>query len=509
MRADYEDGMPADAVNGSPSTMYWGREHASRPEGSTVSNEVYSVDGSVSQSGQLRKAGGLPGLPGYHDWSEDALALRLVSEWMEGNWCYVEAWGRWMRWTGSRWELDDRSCHRALVRKFLRACANEVGEPGLARMLKSNATCRNVENMARSDPKIAAGPEQWDAAPLLLGTPEGTVDLSTGELREPRQEDWITYTTSVTPAEGDCPQWQSFLSRIFPGKPEVIEFLQRYAGYALTGHTREHKLLFAYGTGRNGKSVFLNTLAYVFGQYHRVAQSKTLLASGSEDHPTVLASLAGARLVLTNELPQGQAWNEPLLKQITGGDPITCRWMRKNEFTYTPQFSLIIAGNHLPSLSAVDAAIRARLLVVPFSEVIADAECDPQLEEKLKEEGPQILQWCIKGALEWQNKGLASPSVVQKASREYLDGEDDLAEFVNECLVADPDGFIPNGQLCAEYRSWCQERGIKSDWSKKSLTQGLQKREFEVGRRQNQRGLKGYRFAVFPDTDYSRRQAVA
>lgn len=436
------------------------------------------------------------------DYSHDSLANRLSAETFDGNAQYVAAWHRWLLWDSSRWVVDDRLRHMTLIRTFLRDLAEQESDAKIARELRSDQTRAAVERMARSNAEIAASADQWDADPWLLGTPGGTVDLRTGRVREPQRDDFITRQTAVTPNNRKAPQWIAFLNRVFRGSPEVIPFLQRAAGYALTGMTSEHKLLFTFGTGSNGKSVFLNSLYGLLGDYATVAPSATFLEMGADHHPTDLASLAGARLVTANELPPGRAWNESRIKSLTGGDPITARRMRQDFFTYVPQFTLMIAGNHMPSFRGIDEATRRRVLLVPFAEVIPPEERDPDLADKLRAEWPAILGWAIEGTLAWQDQGLDAPESVQAASAEYLDSEDLLGEFVGERLTGTPDGFVHTRDLYAAFREWCGERGMHSPWTQHALTRALIERGYELHRRNSGRGLLGYRLQATGTTAY-------
>ena len=441
-----------------------------------------------------------------NDISHDTLANRLSSERLRGDALYVAAWHRWMLWDGSRWRSDDRLQHMTLIRDFLREVAATEGDPKKAAELKSDKTRAAVERMVRSNAEIAASADQWDADTWLLGTPGGTVDLRTGELREAKRDDFITRQTAVTPAPAgtEAPIFQAFMRRIFRSKPEAIPFMQRAAGYALTGRTSEHKLLFAFGVGRNGKGVFFGTLDGIMGDYSTVAPSSTFMESGSEQHPADMAMLAGARLVTASELPPGKSWNESRIKTMTGGDRITARGMRQDFFTYTPQFTLMIAGNHMPSFRGVDEAIRARVLLIPFAETIPADERDPDLTDKLREEWPAILRWAIDGALQWQDVGLCPPESVTTASAEYLESEDMLGEFLSDCVMGSPDGFVTNKALYAEFRQWCDDRGMRSPWTQHALTRALVERGYEQHRRTQGRGLLGYAIQSATARSYTR-----
>jgi putative DNA primase/helicase len=307
---------------------------------------------------------------------------------------------------------------------------------------------------------------------MLLGTPHGTVKLKTGELVKAERNHWITKLCSVAPAEPgtDAPIWNEFLNRIFDGNQSLIQFMQRAAGYALTGHTTEHKLLFLFGTGSNGKSVFLNTIFNIMGDYSKRAAAQTFLNSSGDKHPTDLAGLCGARLVAGSELPAGKVWNESVVKDLTGGDIVTARFMRGDFFDYMPQFTLFIAGNHRPSFSGIDESIRRRVCLVPFTQTIPAEERDPDLPEKLKAEWPAILRWMIDGALEWQRIGLAVPNAVSAASAEYMEDEDTMTEFFDENLVKVPFSSVSVADMYERFSTWQRVSGVGKVWSKKAMS---------------------------------------
>jgi putative DNA primase/helicase len=267
--------------------------------------------------------------------------------------------------------------------------------------IASAKTISAVESLARSDRRLAATVDQWDADPWLLNTPDGVVDLKTGILRPHRIEDYMTKITAIGPG-GNCPLFLAFLDRIMSGDHEVISYIQRVFGYGLTGEIIEHALFFWYGTGANGKSVLLSTVSGLLGDYHTAAPIETFTVSNSDRHPTDLAGLRGARLVSASETEEGRRWAEAKIKQLTGGDRIAARFMRQDFFTYQPAFKLIIAGNHKPSLRSVDEAIRRRFHLVPFAVTIPEHERDLELTKKLKAEWPGILAWIIQGCVEWQ-----------------------------------------------------------------------------------------------------------
>jgi putative DNA primase/helicase len=294
--------------------------------------------------------------------------------------------------------------------------------------------------LARSDRRLAATIDQWDADPWQLNTPQGVVDLTIGQARPHIPEDYFTKITAVGP-RGNCPRFLSFLERITGGDSELVAYIQRVLGYGLTGLTREHALFFGYGTGANGKSVLLSTVAGVLGDYHKAAPIETFTASNADRHPTDLASLRGARLVTATETEEGRRWAESRIKQLTGGDTVAARFMRQDFFEYRPQFKLIIAGNHKPSLRSVDEAIRRRFHLIPFAVTIPPEERDSDLADKLKAEWPGILAWMIEGCVEWQAECLRPPAAVVEATDAYLTAEDAMAAWLDEKCERDQNAW--------------------------------------------------------------------
>jgi len=445
------------------------------------------------------------------DLSHDALALKLSSSGWSGTARYVHNWSKWVFWNGQRWELDEQLSHYTKIRKFLRGIASDITNEATskeegsgdtnanksvqacARSLRRKETITSVESLARSNADLVAKPTQFDSNPMLIGTSGGTVDLTTGGLSEAKPSDWITRLCATTPTEAGtkAPLWQTFLDRTFDGNREIISFMQRAVGYALTGHIREHKLFFLYGTGRNGKSVFLDTIFQIMGDYSKRSASQTFLDNKNESHPTALAGLMGARLVAGSELPAGKAWNESVIKDLTGGDVISARFMRQDYFDYMPQFTLFIAGNHQPAFRGIDEAIRARVVLVPFTQTIPESERDPKLSEKLKQEWPAIFRWMIEGAVEWNANGLQVPEAIKAASAEYLDAEDTLGEFLDEHVEYAREGKVTVAEVYERFTGWQEAIGTRP-WSTIAMSKALKERGIEhIKMAQGVRGFGG------------------
>lgn len=420
--------------------------------------------------------------------SEDALARAFTDRYRD-ELRYTAAFAAWSRWSASRWARDDTLVVFDLVRGVCREQANACEKPRIAAALASAKTIAAVERLARADRVHATAANQWDADPWLLGTPDGTVDIRTGELRTSRREDYITKQTAVTPSRG-APLWIRFLETVTNGDTALLGFLQRMAGYCLTGDTRAHALFFLYGTGGNGKGVFINTITAILGDYATVAPIETFTATANDRHPTELAYLKGARLVASQETESGRRWAESKLKSITGGDPISARYMRGDFFTFTPEFKLVIAGNHRPHLRSVDEAIRRRLHLIPFTRTIPTSERDEKLPVKLRPEWPGILAWAIDGALLWQRDGLCPPTSVLAATEDYFDDEDLLQSWIDERCRSSAMGAGRAADLFENWKRYCEDRG-EQPGSMKRFTQSLRSKGFEPARDKSARRIQG------------------
>lgn len=309
-------------------------------------------------------------------YSDDALAIAFAEQY-QAELRYVAAWGKWFCYNGTCWRPDETLAVWDRARRVCRDYANgSNGNEKATKAIASAATVAAVERLARADRRLAATTDQWDRDPWLLNTPAGPINLKTGVMYGHYPQYHLTRITAVSPG-GECPLWRTFLKQITGGDIELPEYLARVFGYCLTGSTKEHALFFGYGKGANGKSVLLNTVANILGDYAKTAPIETFTASSVERHPTDLAGLRGARLVTAVETEEGRQWAEAKIKALTGGDKIAARFMRQDFFEYTPQFKLVIAGNHKPGLRSVDEAIRRRFNLIPFDITIPAAAAVP------------------------------------------------------------------------------------------------------------------------------------
>lgn len=423
--------------------------------------------------------------------SDDDVALTFIDE--NGHRLrYDKTRDCWMIYDSGRWRPAKKSEVLGLIRETCRRIADTCHDFNMRRMLLGARVIEAAERLARSDPRIAATADQFDADPLLLNTPGGVVDLRIGEMRSHRPDYYMTRMAAVgADIDMAMPQFAKFLATVTGGDRDLQEYLQRLCGYGLTGLTNEHVVAFFYGAGGNGKTTFLETVAGIMGDYHATAVLDMFIASKNDRHPTEIADLRGARLTSSTETSEGRRWDEAKLKVLTGGDTIKARLMHKDFFAFVPQFTLIIAGNHKPALGTVDAAIRRRMHVVPFTIEIPDAEKDPELKEKLRAEWPAILDWMIQGCLDWQERGLDPPSAVIEATQDYLEAEDTMAAWLAERCTMDPNAWSSCSELFDDYERYCRGRN-EFIGAQKSFSEKLGRREGISPHRTNvARGFNG------------------
>lgn len=421
--------------------------------------------------------------------SEDGLALRFTQHYHE-DWRYVAAWGQWLMWDEQRWRREDTLAATDLIRQVCRQSALQVDSPRTAAKLSNASTVGGVERLVRVDRRHAGTTDEWDADPWLLNTPGGIVNLRTGALRDHDRGQRMTKIARATPkVSAGCPTWLQFIEQVTQKDADMQDYLQRMFGYYMTGLTSEHALFFLYGTGANGKSVFVNTLFTILGDYAANAPMDTFMETRGDRHPTDLAGLRGSRFVGATETEQGRRWNESKIKEITGGGPVSARFMRQDFFTYVPQFKLVIAGNHKPAIRNIDEAMRRRLHLIPFTVTVPPEKRDQHLQAKLLAEADGILAWGIEGCLLWQQYGLRPPKAVMDATQDYFGDEDALGRWMEERCVRESNAKSLTSELFADWRQWGEAAGefvgSQKRFADLLLTRGLQKWR-------NPMGLRGF-----------------
>lgn len=402
---------------------------------------------------------------------------------------FVPDRGQWLSWGRSQWAWEpDRGAAVEAMSQIIRAIdpENDQVQKHKTRSLSKRALLDAVA-LAELSPEMRIRIEKLDADPYALNTPGGVVNLITGELAAPTPEALHTRITSVVPDFDRVPErWLAFLAQTMLGarQPEkMIPFLQRLAGYSATGKVTHHILPFLHGSGGNGKTVFLEVLQAVLGDYSGAAPADFLLAGG-KDELNAVATLSGQRLVVCSEVPQTAKFNEPKVKNLTGGDRLAARFMRENMFTFTPTHHLWLLGNHQPRVDAGGTSFFRRLRLIPFlHEVPEEEQIEGLADQLVAEEGPAILAWIIRGA-KMQLDGLKEPGEVLAATQEYAEEEDHLGRFLAERvrIGGDPKLVRVNTKdMRHSYEVWCFEEGIKnplpvSPFGRELKTRGIEKK---------------------------------
>ena len=321
---------------------------------------------------------------------------------------------------------------------------------------------------------------------MLLNVTNGVIDLETGELLPPSRDLFLTKIIDIEyDKNAKCPEWENFIELITGGDKELQFFLQLAVGYTLTGQTDEHCLFFLYGTGQNGKTTFTETIRRLLGDYAQRIDIEALMQywkQGNAANPHI-ASMAGSRFVLSSEIPENRKLNESLVKDLTGGDAMTARYLFSNPFTFSPTHKLWLFGNHKPKVSGTDWGFWRRIRVIPFNVTIPEKSRRPMSKvlASFNEELPGILTWAVGGCLLWQSNGLEMVGIVKDATIEYRTEQDLVQQFLDEKCEMHPENKVDKGVLFDTWRNWCEDVGEKQAKrrTKKWLTRQMTSRGCE------------------------------
>jgi putative DNA primase/helicase len=312
--------------------------------------------------------------------------------------------------------------------------------------------------IAKSLPPVSDTGNGWDSDPWLFGVANGVVDLQTGKLRAERPEDRITKHSSIQfDVNAECPQFQKFLADIFNGDPETIRFIQKATGYSMTGEVKEQCLFCCYGSGANGKSTLFGVFHHILGLGEYAANLPFSALELQTRNSNDLAMLVGARFVTAAETREGARLNEQRIKSLTGGDPITAKWLYHDPFTFQPTHKHWLAFNHKPIIADETEGVWRRIRFIPFTRQFNQGEQDKNLLDKLKAEAPGILAWAVRGCLLWQQEGLEMPPAVFEATSAYREESDHLGQFIDECCICDVSASVPSAELWRSYLRWVEE----------------------------------------------------
>lgn len=383
------------------------------------------------------------------------------------RYCYTEK--KWYFYNSMRWSVDNLGVilrmadkcvedMKAEAKLYLQADEESGGDmaKNFEKHMKSSRSNKSKKAMLNEvEHHLPILPIQMDRYKMALNTPSGIINLKNGDVKAHNPEYYFTKITSVDCAEvADCPRWLAFLDDIFAGDKDLIRYIQKAVGYSLTGSTAEQCAFFLYGTGRNGKSTFIDVIRDVFGDYAANIQPETIMVKSSQSNAinSDIARLKGARLVTSVEPNEGVRLNEGLLKQLTGDDTVTARKLYSEEFEFKPEFKLWMATNHKPIIRGTDTGIWRRIHMIPFNVQIPEDKVDKNLTHKLKAEMTGIFKWCIDGCLMWQKEGLQMPAAVLKSVREYKREMDVISAFIEDkCTL---EGTVQASMLYAAYVSW-------------------------------------------------------
>lgn len=408
--------------------------------------------------------------------SEDGHSQLLIHEY-GSELRYCPEMGRWLHWDGFRWRTQ--SAGGGIAREFAKSIARGYPDDnGWAshkkRSLSASGTSACLA-LTETDYRITVHIDALDARPWELNTPGGIVDLRTGRLMPAEPKSLHTRSAMFAPDfDADQSPWTTFLETTFQGDAELIGFIQRLMGYACVGTVREAILPVFYGQGANGKTVLLDTVRAVLGDYATVAPQR-FLVQGPAQHSTEVAALAGARLVIASETNEGERFDEAKVKLLTGGDRLKARFMRQDEFTFSPTHLLVMMTNHRPEVGSGGTSFWRRVREIPFAHIVPEEMRDPELKERLVEQhGPAIMAWLATGAAHYARDGLREPQRVQVATQAYEASTDTVARFVEDMVILGGGEAVKvnSARVREAYEAWCAAEGERPV-SAKALTTKL------------------------------------
>jgi putative DNA primase/helicase len=427
---------------------------------------------------------------------------------------YCHQWKRWLVWDGRRWEgdMNGGASVRQMAYDVVRSIYTEAEKEtdtdarkaiaGHAVKSESARMIGSMLDLTTAMPGVPCTPEGLDQHTAVINFANGALDLITFEMRDHRRDDLITQVIDIPyDATADCPRWIAFMEEIFQGDVELLRYVTKAVGYALTGETQEKAFFYLHGPGgNNGKSVFVETIARVLGDYAATTPSSSFVNRKDGEIPADLARLKEKRFVTASEIGEGKRLEEELIKQITGGDKIAARHMFSHLFEFTPQFKVWMTGNYTPTIRGTDEAIWSRVKLIPFNYTVPKERRDLNLREKLWEERAGILAWMVDGCMAYRKEGLGSPPAVANAVSEYRDGEDTLGDFVRVMTIVSSGDSVTGLKLYEAYERWAKTNGMKP------MTNAM------FGRRMKARGVRCERtrtgmvyldVAILDNEDYS------
>ena len=413
---------------------------------------------------------------------------------------------KWYVWTGHRWTVDDKGTVTKKAKRVVQSILKEAAEIDdeetrkayVLHERKSEAKNRldAMVGLAQSEGDVPVRLADFDRAPMLLNTVGGTIDLERGTVDVHRRSDMITKLSPVAyDPSAQCPTWERFLNQVTAGDKPLRDYLQRCIGYSLTGDTKEHALFLIYGKGANGKSTFLEVLRYVLGDYAQTADFASFMFSKNQGVRNDIAKLNGARLVTATESESGKRMSEAIVKQLTGGDTVTARFLYCEHFEFIPQFKLWLGTNHKPKIVGADDGIWRRIRLIPFTVQIPKEQQDKDLSKKLKAEAAGILNWALEGLRNWLGMGLAEPDTVTDATSQYRADQDVLQHFIDARCKVGVGARVKGSSLYGSYKLWAEIVG-EFIMSERDFGNAMSDRAYSRYRTSSERGWEGIALAT-------------
>lgn len=398
--------------------------------------------------------------------------------------------GCWIYWDGVRWASDENGEIKRRADKMLADMAKDLKEMqddpaynAYKKHLSRSRSHRGKEGFiaeARHLEGVPVLPSEMDRAGNAFNVRNCLISLKTGRTAEHDKKYMISKLAPVTYDENaKCPRWERFIEEITCGDKSLQLYLQRMIGYCMTAYTKEQCMFFLYGNGSNGKSVFVDTIAYMLGEYAASCQPETVMMRDRNNTARGdLARLKGARMVVTSEPNDGCRLDEGIVKQMTGGteNKLTARFLYGREFEFSPEFKIVMSTNYKPVIKGTDNGIWRRVRLIPFTAEFTKENRDPQLTEKLRRELPGILNWAIAGAVGWCKEGLPPCAIIDEAGQEYRSEMDRVQQFLDDCTERSDSGSTQASTMYKCYRAWCSEQGDRFPISSNKFCSELKRR---------------------------------
>lgn len=420
-----------------------------------------------------------------HAFSDYGNAERLVD--LYGSQMRFSSTAGWIIWDGRTWQRSYEAAMN-LAAHSAATISENTDDPRVLKFALSSLSTQHLLGalkLATSFPNIAVRLSEFDAHPEIINLQNGILDLGSGELlpHEPRHMMTQIANTSFN-AEAKAERWEQFLKEIMDNDIDMIRSLQQIAGYCLTGHTSERCIFILYGLGANGKSTFVDTLAYVLGDYAKAVPATSLMRKGfgSQSVPNDIAMLKGSRFAYASEADSHHQLSEALIKNVTGDNVLTARFLHHEFFQFRPAFKLMLDTNHKPRIHGTDNAIWTRIKLIPFTVEIPEEKWDKKLFDKLSAEAEGILSWAVVGALSWlKDRKLRLSSQIERETLAYRSNQDVVGQFIDDTIVAFPTNSVPKSTIYKAYTEWCAENGLRP-MAKMALGNALIERGFKESR---------------------------